>query len=404
MSLSRRAALALLFVSAFVTQARAQYYLDETAPPPPKPLESLLQRWGLGQEKTGINVYGFVEGSYTYGLSSPTNDVLSGRVFDIDNQEVILNQIDLTFEKTVDAAAAAKDNKWSLGGKVEVIYGNDARFTHANGLNFYGAASPQLSPENQFDLVQAYVDLALPVGSGLTLRAGKFVTLLGYETINPTSNPLYSHSFEFGYGIPFTHTGVLAMYSLTDKLSVTGGITRGWEQATRDNNDALDVLGQVKYVFNDKLTGYFNFVTGPEETDDNSLWRTVFDAVLSCTATSELTVGANPSFGFEPGASPSGGAAQWYGVALYTGYKCSDYCTINLRGEWFADPQGARGLGGNWYEVTAGLGVHPFPHSDLGQNLLIRPELRWDYSADGNIDAGTDHQQWTAAIDAIFQF
>src|SRR5439155_25437769 len=103
-------------------------------------------------------------GSYTYGLGSPTGNLLSGRVFDIDNQEVLLNQIDLTFERTVDAAAAAKDGKWNIGGKVEVIYGNDARFIHANGLDFFGGLVSELHPENQFDAVQAYVDVAVPLG------------------------------------------------------------------------------------------------------------------------------------------------------------------------------------------------------------------------------------------------
>src|SRR5207237_6032688 len=123
----------------------------------PKPLTEGLNKMGVKTEP--FSVYGFVEGSYTYGLSSPANNFISGRVFDIDNQEVMLNQVDLSIEKTVDAAAAAKDNKWDLGGKVEVIYGNDARFIHSNGLNFYGPDAVQIHPENQFDLVQAYVDV-----------------------------------------------------------------------------------------------------------------------------------------------------------------------------------------------------------------------------------------------------
>src|SRR2546423_5749979 len=343
-------------------------YLDDPtttpSPPPPKPLTEGLNK--LGVKEIPFSIYGFIEGSYTYDAGSPPGNFISGRVFDPFQEQLLLNQIDLTIEKTVDPAAAAKDGKLQIGGKIEGIFGSDARFIHANGLNFYGGASPQISPENQLDLVQAYVDVALPVGSGLTIRGGKFVTLLGYETINPTTNPFYSHSFEFGYGIPFTHTGVLAMYSFTDKLSVTGGATRGWEQSLKDNNDELDYLGQVKYVFTDKITGFFNVVTGPEQTNNNKLWRTVFDAVVTYAATDKLSLGLNPSFGFEPGASPSGAAAQWYGAAAYGGYKFNDYLTANLRGEWFSDPQGARGLGGNWYEVTAGLGIHPLPSDKYG--------------------------------------
>ena len=52
-----------------------------------------------------------------------------------------------------------------------------------------------------------YVDVTTPVAN-LKIRAGKFVTLLGYETINPNwSNSygvgsLYSHSFLFGFAKP----------------------------------------------------------------------------------------------------------------------------------------------------------------------------------------------------------
>lgn len=389
----------------------APIYLDDTAtntppsatpPPPDKPLAGELKK--LGANTGDIAIYGFIEGSYTASFSNPPGDFITGRVFDIDNEEVLLNQIDLSIEKTVDAAAAAKDDKFNLGGKFEIIYGSDARFIHANGMNFYGGAAPQLSPENQFDIVQAYADFGVPVGNGLLIRAGKMVTHMGYETINPTTNPLYSHTYLFGYAIPFTHTGVMAFYNLSDKVTVMGGFSRGWDQSLKDNNGQLDYLGQLKWVASDKVTAYVNFVTGPEEATGNQ-WRTVIDGIVTYAATDALTFAANGDFGIEPGADPSGGGnAQWYGVALYAGYKFCDAATFNVRGEWFADPQGARGLGGDWYEVTAGLAIKPMPHSDLGSNLLIRPEIRWDYSADGAIDGGTQNDQWTAAIDAIFTF
>src|SRR5207249_7375852 len=126
--------------------------------------------------------------------------------------------------------------------------------------------------------------------------------------------------------------------------------------------------------------------------------------ILAYQVTDKASVAANADFGFEPGASPTGGAAQWYGLALYGGYKFNDYLTANLRGEWFEDPQGARGLGGNWYEVTIGAAIHPMPNDKLMSNLVVRPEIRYDYSEQGNIDGGTDNDQWTAAVEAIFTF
>ncbi len=412
------AAVGLVAMSLFSKTARAEEaipladeltlerpaYLADAPTPPEKPLASLMKQYGMNSEKLfGFNIYGFVEGSYTASFNNPPGNFITGRVFDVDHEEVLLNQVDLSIEKVLDCAACAKENRWDVGGKVEVIYGADARFIHANGLNFYGGASPQLSPENQFDLVQAYVDVVVPIGNGLLLRGGKFVTLLGYETINPTTDPLYSHSYLFGYAIPFTHTGLLASYNLTDKLSVTGGATRGWEQSLVDNNGSMDALGQVKYIFNEKLTGFFNFVTGPEGAS-NGLWRTVFDGVVVYQMTDALSLGANADYGFEPGASATDNSAEWYGVALYAGYKVCDYLTVNARGEWFADPDQARGLSGNMYEVTLGLGIKPAPSDKYLSNLLIRPEIRYDYSEDGIFDGGAEDSQWTAAIDAIFTF
>jgi len=56
------------------------------------------------------------------------------RVFDFEDQDKTLNQIDLTIEKTVDASKG----KFDWGFRVEWIWGGDARLIHSNGLNFYG--------------------------------------------------------------------------------------------------------------------------------------------------------------------------------------------------------------------------------------------------------------------------
>jgi len=42
----------------------------------------------------------------------------------------------------------------------------------------------------------------IPVGSGLTLKAGKFVTLLGYEVTRRRATRIFSRSFLFTFAIP----------------------------------------------------------------------------------------------------------------------------------------------------------------------------------------------------------
>ncbi len=208
-------------------------YADDSTPAAPateKPLTEVMDKAGLEPElqAAGLTVGGYVEGSWTYNFNNPGNHTNTGRVFDFEDQDLTLNQVDLYIDRAVDATKG----KFDIGFHVEAIYGADSRLIHSNGLDFYGPGDAtnggQEYPQNQLDLNQAYLTMAIPVGSGLTLQIGKFVTPMGYETINPTTNPLFSHSYMFGFAIPFTQTGILAKYNITKDLSITGGITRGW--------------------------------------------------------------------------------------------------------------------------------------------------------------------------------
>jgi hypothetical protein len=284
------------------------------------------------------------------------------------------------------------------------MWGGDARFIHSVGLfDHYGFGN---GPDNQFDLTQAYADIAIPVGTGLRLRVGKFVTPIGQEVINPTGNALYSHSYLFGYAIPFTHTGVLGTYNITDTLTVDAGITRGWDTSLEDNNDTIDFLGRVTAKFSDATTGYFTVITGPDQPGDNGNYRTLFDLILTHKVGDNLTLAVNADYAYEANsvASATREDVQWWGVAAYASYTISPQVTLNARGEYFNDDDGVRlGVGGTGvYEATVGLAITPFPNSALGKNLVIRPEVRYDYGNRAIFDG--DHDQWSAAIDAYFKF
>ncbi|HMB95315.1 MAG TPA: outer membrane beta-barrel protein, partial [Tepidisphaeraceae bacterium] len=251
-------------------------YADD-ATPPPKPLMALLDKAGIGKAlgDWNITIGGFIEGGWTYNFSQPGDQTNVGRVFDFEDQDPTLDQVDLFIDRSVDASKG----KFDVGFHIEWIYGGDARLIHSNGMmDNVGVGN---GPDEQFDPVQAYATFAIPVGSGLTVTAGKFVTLLGYEYINPTQNPLYSHSYLFGFAIPFTNTGVIAKYNITDKISVTAGFTRGWEQSLKDNNGSIDGIGEVTWQATDKLGLILNVISGPEEPNDSSHYRTVVDGTAT---------------------------------------------------------------------------------------------------------------------------
>lgn len=373
---------------------------------------SVLNEYALGWAQKpmtdmGIKAGGWVEGSYTYNTRAPGSDISEGRVFDFEHNAARLNQVAIQFARTPDVAAAAKAGKWDYGFGVDMMYGSDGRLIHSNGLAGYNRVT---HPINQFDLTQAYIDIVAPVGTGLDIRVGKFVTPFGNETIAPvasvtgsTGNALYSHSYSFGFGIPFTHTGITAAYSLSDKLKVTAGITRGWEQSTNDNNSSFDMLGSVAYTVSDELALTFNLSVGPQKFHNNHDYRWVGNVVAAYNPKhSPLTFALDGVGGYEAHSSTSGGSAYWYGVVGYVGYKVCDMATLNGRVEWFRDDGGSRlGIDGNFYEGTIGLSIKPLKDK-IGSNLTIRPEIRGDYSSKNAFAGGTKKTQATVAIDAIF--
>ena len=89
-------------------------------------------------------------------------------------------------------------HQFDVGGRVELLYGGDARFIHSNGIldsqDFFRG------PELQFDVPQVYVDVAVPLGNGVRVRAGKF---LFFKQIDPNASVFYSHSYTFGAALPF---------------------------------------------------------------------------------------------------------------------------------------------------------------------------------------------------------
>jgi hypothetical protein len=393
---------------------------DDAAPPPERrPLMNLLDRVNLAQplEESRIRVFGYVEGSATYN-PHPTDagtfgDINLDRLFDFDTNQLLFNQLNLTVERPV----ALSRGEWDVGFRTEVIYGSDARWLHANGLNFYGSgiqqnigAPLQFDPENQFDLFQAYVDFGVPVGEGMRLRVGKFASFFG-GTVDPNLNTFYSRSVFFADVRPLTFTGVLATYSPSERLTLDAGFSRGWDQSLKDNNDALDVLGRVTYLFSDRTSIALAAVTGPEQADDNGNYRTLLELTFKHQLSDRLRMTLDGTYLQEAHfhGPPDVRNGKAYDLTAYFNYLLNDRFTLNARAEVFQDDDGiATGIVGTTYSGTIGVAITPFPGDATWKYLKIRPEVRLDYSPQdrygedlGDLDR---NEQLTFAVDAIFNF
>ena len=402
---------------------RADWFDPDAKATGPGPLQSALDEAGLGEglRSLRLDVRGHAEVGYTFNPDHDTGDDNFGRVFDDEHgHHVQIDQLDLAVERR----ARRLRGRWDVGGALEVVYGYDTFRFHSGGLDFYSGCEDEdaedaghdgdRDPLLQFDLLQAYADVNVPVGRGLVLRVGKFVTPLGYETIDPATSPLYSRSYLFGFAKPFTHTGVLANYRFDDAWQAWGGVVRGWDQATEDDNDVVSFVGRVDYAPGPRWETHFGFVTGPEGDDcdcdcpsNNERYRTVVDLTAGYVVNEKLKLGAEALYGYDGAADGNGNAADWYGAAGYAAYRFDRRVTLNGRLEGFYDGDGTRldtGEDLTLYSATVGLTVTPFPGHAFGSHVRVRPEIRYDHADAPEFDGGTSKNQLTAGVDVVVTF
>jgi predicted porin len=355
-------------------------------------LKERLERLEQGPEGSlfqflkSIEVKGFIDGTFNWNFNDPENPRENRlRVFDRPANTFSLNLVELSLERK-----AAELN--SVGFRLDLDAGRDVKFFQARGLN-----------TGDFDLQQAFMTYKAPIGEGLSITFGKFVTLLGAEIIEAPDNFNTSRSFLFGFAIPFTHTGLLLNYPLTSAVDLTVGAVNGWDNVD-DNNDAKTFIGRVGFNIAENLSVGLAGIYGAEQDDRNGPARWVIDFVGTFKPIPELTFVLNYDYGAESEAvlvDTRLSDAWWHGVALITHYAFTEKFGLALRGEYFKDKDGARtGTPQDLWEGTLTAGYK------WVKSFETRLEYRHDQSDARSFDRDgrAVKSQDTIATEFIFRF
>ncbi len=332
-----------------------------------------------------IEVNGFVSGGYNYNFNEPNSDEINFRPFQANDNSFSLELAQLVFHK--DAAEAG-----SAGFALDLNYG----FTVPKNIHSTG-----FSGTEDFDIRQAYISYVAPVGSGLKLDFGKFITELGAEVIEGYQgwNYNYSRSLLFYFSIPFTHTGLRASYTVNDKLSLVGEVVNGWDNVT-DNNDGKSWHLHAAITPVEGTTVNVKYMGGPEQDDDDGNLRHLINLNLS-TSVSKLQMVFDYVYGTEEDV-PGIGDSTWTGIAGVFRYPYTDRLSMNLRAEYFNDDEGSRtGTKQDMWEVTL------TPEYIVNDNLVVRAEYRHDQSNANVFDKETTAQaesQDTLGFNVIYHF
>ncbi len=312
---------------------------------------------------SGLTVTGWIQAGY--------HDESTG-LFNSHPDQFNLHQAYLAVEKVAEGGSCS----WDWGFRADAVYGVDAQDTQAfgnppgtwdfmNGLDHgvYGWALPQF-----------YAEVAR---GDLSIKAGHFYTLHGYEVVTAPGNFFYSHALTMYNSEPFTHTGVLATYGFSDNLELYGGWTLGWDTGFEQWGNGNSFLGGFSYSFCEdaSLTYIASFGDFGARGDDGYGHSVVIDL--------NLTDRAEYVFQTDYVDTDTPGDFQ-YGINQYLFYTLNDCWKVGGRVEWW------KAGGVSVYEATAGLNYIPHP------NLTIRPEVRYDWMANFN--------ETIVGIDAILTF
>ena len=370
---------------------------DATKPPEKTTIASLLGPTSLS---------GFVDVYYNWDSDHPYDHFIDACSFDCRSQSMSLNMIELILDKAPDATAGLAGR---TGYHFSAGYGDSEVAINAAE---YAASGPYSSAQG-FDqyVKEAYFSYLVPVGSGLQVDVGKFVTPMGAEVIESKDNWNYSRSLLFNYAIPLNHFGARAKYTFNSKYNLTGYFVNGFNNIV-DNNSGKTYGLSFGWTPTKKNSVTLNYFAGPEEptgaygytTDSettlvnvNNFWRQTWDLVYMYNLTSKLTFMMNYDYvhgdrqiiGYTGGESYPALLSTpnyWTGGAGYLKYAFDDKNYVAARYEYFYDRDDFTGIGNGAYPASP-LHAHIQEFTatyqrTLASYLLARFEYRRDMAGD----------------------
>jgi len=306
-------------------------------------------------------------GWFQAGYHSESNDLFNNQP-DAFN----LHQAYLFAEKV----AESKDGRLGFGFRIDGLYGIDAGDTQSFGNN-----PGTFDTDDRFNrgggfgwaIPQAYGEVA---GENWSVKVGHFYTLIGYEVVTAPDNFFYSHAITQFNSEPFTHTGAIGTFNVSEDTTIYAGWTLGWDTGFDQFDGGSNFLGGFSTSLSDRtvltyITTIGDFGARGSDAYSHSV---VFD-------TGEDNIGINQYFLYDINDRLAAGVRmEWWKGDAITGYA----------------PHGgvfpAGGGSHSYYDVTVGLNIKPT------QNLIIRPEYRYDWSP------ALGYEEGYAGIDVIALF
>jgi hypothetical protein len=292
-----------------------------------------------------FNISGSADAYYRYNFDNPKNyPYNSPTSFTHSQNSFELGMASIKAEHTMGKVGMVAD--LGFGTRAEEFAYNDAN--------------------TRFAIKQLYISYA--PSAAIKFTFGSWATHIGYEVLDAYLNRNYSMSYMFSYG-PFSHTGVKADITLSNKSALMVGIANPTDFRSASAMPKTVIAQFSTASKDDKLKAYFNF-QGGKQSDAKKLIQG--DVVLTYALTDKFSLGYNGTLQSVKlsDSLKNWSSSTWWGSALYLNVDPVSWFGLTLRGEYLGDNNEFLGLG-NALETTLSANFRI-------DNLTIIPELRLD--------------------------
>ncbi len=346
---------------------------------------------------TDITLSGFVSASYFHDSSEPPasdGHISPGYLWNRVNDSFSLNKVKVTLASP---PVERSGDKFSAAWRVSLIYGEDAPIVNSGSGNVGFNA-----------LREAYIDLNIPIGTGLNVEAGEMISLLNYESGDGgAANANFSQGFQWFFTGNGPAESIQVGYTLTDWLDVKFRVQNGIYAGPIDNNSSKSFVGALDFK---PMSNMWVNVLGFGGREDTGFTETLVGAevLAGWTPIDKLTLGTELDYFnfYEPSgaAVPAGavkGHSDVYSGGIWADYAFTKQFDLAVRGEYLMDHNGAEISGGGsptLSEAAAlsapGLALENAVGQDISSVALtlnytpiptikFQPEIRYDHTTFG---------------------
>jgi len=343
-------------------------------------IESVVKKEGLTPSGSGapkfvsaltdLTISGFVQASYFYDTSTPADRVSNAYLWNATHNSFSINKVKVTLaSKPVERSG----EDWSAGFRTSLIWGED---------------SPNLntgSPVAGFEaLREAYVELNVPIGSGLNVKAGQLISLLNWESGDGgAANPNFSQGNQWWFTGNGPAAGVQLGYGFTDTVDLKVRVQNGLYAGPVDTNDGKAVVASLGIKPRPglwvNLIGWYSEENAGTDVAGGSV-------IGGCQVSEKLGTGFEADyFNFDPRV---GSSADLWSVGGWVWYDFTSKVGVAFRADYINSPDGVLGPpmrgpasaivtpdnDGDLASFTLTLNLKPTP------NIKIQPEVRLDHT------------------------